>query len=87
MVLKLIGVNPFAPYAPILSNMPVKGPHDYAQQIFRIFWVGIHFRGNVEDKLWSTIKSKHVMSLYTVYKFSNKHDPISPQISFKIYNV
>ena len=24
MVLKLIGVNPFAPFAPILSNMPVK---------------------------------------------------------------
>ena len=24
MVLKLIGVNPSAPFAPILSNMPVK---------------------------------------------------------------
>ena len=29
MVLKLISVNPFAPFAPILSNMPVKNPTSY----------------------------------------------------------
>ena len=39
----------------------VHSPHDYAQQNFRIFWVDMHFRGNVDDILWSAIKSKHLM--------------------------
>ena len=44
-----------------LLQLTFKGPHDYAQPNFRIFWVGMHFRGNIEDILWRTIKSKHVM--------------------------
>ena len=32
-------------------------PHDNAQQNFRIFWVGMDSRGNVNDILWSAIKS------------------------------
>ena len=29
----------------------------HVQQNFRIFWVGMHFRGNVDDILWTAIKS------------------------------
>ena len=42
----------------------VQSPHDYAEQNFRIFWVRMRFRGNVDDILWSAIKSvilKHVL--------------------------
>ena len=42
-------------------NSTFRGPHDYAQQNFRIFWVGMHCRGNVDDILWRAIKSKHLM--------------------------
>ena len=38
-------------------------PHDYAQQNFRIFCVGMHSMGNVDDTLWrATLCSifKHV---------------------------
>ena len=50
----------------ILGGKPINvikclSPHTYAKQNFRIFWVGMHFRGNIEDILWRTIKSKHVM--------------------------
>ena len=27
---------------------PVQSPQNYAQQNFRIFWAGMHFRGNVD---------------------------------------
>ena len=30
-------------------------PHDYAQPNFRIFWVVMHLRGNVDSILWRTI--------------------------------
>ena len=35
-------------------------PQINAQQNFRIFWVGMHSRGNVDYILWRAIKSKHI---------------------------
>ena len=36
----------------------VLSPQNHAQQNFRIFWVGMNSRGNVDDILWRAIKSK-----------------------------
>ena len=45
----------------------------HVQQNFRIFWVSMHFRGNVDDILWTAIKSvipQHVyVSMYVCMVF------------------
>ena len=38
-------------------------PHAYAQQNFRIFWVGMHSRGNKEAITYGANKSKHIVKI------------------------
>ena len=43
----------------------VLSPQNNAQQNFRIFWVGMHSRGNIDDILWRAIKSKHIVKYFS----------------------
>ena len=52
----------------------VLSPQIHVQQNFRIFWVGMHFRGNVDDILYTflPIPSGHIIFIISLHKNLDK---------------